>query len=107
MLTSMGFTDIEENLRRLKKFKENHVQEVIDDYVQYPVKEEAPPKISNESKVNSGQTLNDLVNKLPAHEQDTMKYLINTLGYPLENFYEILKSVRKHKGNLEQVCAEL
>ena len=85
----MGFNDTEENLRRLKKFKENHVQEVIDDYVQYPVKEEAPPKISNESKVVPGQTLKDLVSKLPAHEQNTMEVIFK-MGYPIERFYEIL-----------------
>ncbi len=51
MLISHGFYDIEENLRRLKKFKHDHVRSVMKDYEANPVKEEAPAKQSNGAKV--------------------------------------------------------
>ena len=36
-LKQLGFDNFDENLRRIQKFKEDHVNNVIDDYLRDPV----------------------------------------------------------------------
>ena len=77
------------------------------DYEQNPIQGGEPEKQSNDSKVMPGTTLIELLSKLPAHEKDSMNYLINSMGYPLADFYKLLDLLRKHKGSIESVIAEL
>ena len=61
----MGFTNEKENLRRLKKYNEDHLANVCEDYIREPIAEAEPPKHSqvgqSAPEVKPSDTLNTLL----------------------------------------------
>ncbi len=75
----MGYINADENYKRLQKFKDNHISQVVQDYIDNPIKEAEParkPVAPINHDASKPETLETLLNKLPAHEKDTMSYLM-------------------------------
>ena len=77
----MGYPDREENLKRLRKYKENHVNQVIDDYESNPVKVNAPPQNPQKMPSSSPNSANSLTDKPTPAEWEALATLYN-MGCP-------------------------
>jgi hypothetical protein len=55
----MGYTNAEENYKRLQKFNDNHVSQVVQDYIDNPIKE-------------AGHVGKPATNSIPVSDKETL-----------------------------------
>ena len=59
----MGFDNFAENLRRCRKFKSEHLNNVMDDYVSDPIREQAPAMQPQPHNIAMGGMPNNMSNQ--------------------------------------------
>ena len=73
-LEFMGYKDFDENLRRARKFKDDHLNRVVEDYINDPIQEKnSSQNAMGNSSSNSNVSFEAKFAKLSVNEQSVLE----------------------------------